>query len=155
MTRRIDYGRLMHKAMCALISEVLADAAENGLPGDHHFVITFDVTHPGVDMSDRVRENYPKEGELTIILRNYFENLAVMPDRFAVTLSFGNQAEALVVPFDALMTFIDPSVEFGLRFDSQDDPGPGSDPEAPDEDTASTPDTKPGEVVSLDRFRKT
>lgn len=179
MARSIDYGKHMHRAMCSLIAEVMADVAENGLPGSHHFVISFDIDHPGVDLSDRVRQDYAKDGVLTIIMRNWFQNLAVTPDRFAVTLSFGGQPEPLVVPFDALKTFIDPSVEFGLRFDAYETQASGDEAEdaAPADGTpaakpaakpAATPSPTPsptdasetegspasGQIVSLDTFRK-
>ena len=85
MAKSINYGQLMHKALRGLIAEVLAQVARDGLPGAHHFFITFDTTHPGVDMAASLRERYP--GEMTVVLQNQFEDLAVMKDRFSVTLS--------------------------------------------------------------------
>jgi hypothetical protein len=153
MNRTIDYGGLMHRAMRGLIREVLADVAENGLPGAHHFFITFDTTHPDVAMADWLRARYP--AEMTIVLQHWFANLEVTEEGFSVTLNFGNQPEPLVVPYDALRTFVDPSVEFGLRFEtasSEDDDEEDED----EEDEADTPPDAPsrGEVVSLDKFRK-
>jgi hypothetical protein len=149
MARSIDYGNLMHKAMRGLIQRVLTDVAEGGLPGAHHFFITFDTRHPGVAMADWLRSRYP--GEMTVVIQHWFENLAVTDNGFSVTLNFGNQPEPLVIPFDAVRTFVDPSVEFGLRFETHDED------EAEDEDDEEDAEEEPrpaGEVVSLDKFRK-
>lgn len=161
MTHSINYGRLMHKALRQLIMDVLSQVAEEGLPGNHHFFITFDTAHPGVDMSDSLRQRYPKE--MTIVLQEWFDNLAVMSDRFTVTLNFGNVLEPIVIPFEAIKTFVDPSVEFGLRFDGQqdfdieEDDEDDGDEDAADEEVAeasSKPKEHDAEVVSLDKFRK-
>lgn len=153
MARGIDYGNLMHQAMRGLIRQVLTEVADHGLPGAHHFFITFDTTHPEVQIADWLRARYP--GEMTIVLQHWFENLIVEEDGFTVTLNFGNQPEPLIVPFDALRTFVDPSVEFGLRFeqhdeedDEEDDDGDGDDDDDP------PPAPREAEVVRLDRFRK-
>jgi len=160
MSRSINYGQLMHQALRRVMSDVLTDVAEHGLPGDHHFYITFDTTHPGVDMSDDLKRRYP--GDMMVVLQDWFADLAVTPDRFSVTLNFGNVPEPIVVPFNAVRTFVDPSVEFGLKFDSQDGGDEfvvvEADPEAEDDD-AHGPDQqgrndREGEVVSLDKFRK-
>jgi hypothetical protein len=162
----IDYGGMMHDAMRGLIRRVLAGVAEEGLPGKHHFFISFDTRHPGVAIAPWLRERYPTE--MTIVLQHWFEDLVVEDARFSVTLNFGDQAEALVVPYDALRTFVDPSVEFGLRFEGRDDAeededGPvlaEPDEEADDEadplaDAAPDPEEgRQAEVVSLDKFRK-
>jgi hypothetical protein len=157
MTRSIDYGNLMHQAMRGLIKSVLRDVAANGLPGAHHFFITFDTMHPQVAIADWLRERYPNE--MTVVMQHWYENLDVTEDGFSVTLNFGDQPEPLYIPYDAIKTFVDPSVEFGLRFetteddDDDDDPGPrpqdGSD--GSDDGDASHKDA---EIVSLDRFRK-
>ena len=150
MARSIDYGNLMHRAMRGLIQTVLTDVAENGLPGAHHFFITFDTKHPGVAMADWLRSRYP--GEMTVVIQHWFDNLNVTDEGFSVTLNFGNQPEPLVIPFDALRTFVDPSVEFGLRFETHDADDDEDDAEdADDEPEDARP---PGEVVSLDKFRK-
>jgi hypothetical protein len=153
MARGIDYGNLMHQAMRGLIQTVLEDVARDGLPGAHHFFITFDTTHPGVAMADWLRARYP--AEMTVVLQHWYENLEVTDEGFSVTLNFGNQPEPLVIPFDAVRTFVDPSVEFGLRFESHDE---DEDEDEEDEDEAGEPEDAPrpeAEVVSLDKFRKT
>ncbi len=151
MARSIDYGNLMHRAMRGLIQSVLADVAEHGLPGGHHFFITFDTTHPDVQMADWLKERYPTE--MTIVIQHWFENLAVTDDGFSITLNFGNNPEPMVIPFDALRTFVDPSVEFGLRFETQE-----TDEEEDDEDLDIEVEEEPirqdAEIVSLDQFRK-
>jgi uncharacterized protein len=114
MSKGINYGKLMHKAYCQFISDVLAQVAREGLPGKHHFLITFDTTHPGVDMSQSLRDRYP--AQMMIVMQDWFTDLAVMHDRFTVTLNFGNVPEPIVVPFAAIDTFIDPSIEWGLTF---------------------------------------
>ncbi|MFN7223129.1 MAG: SspB family protein [Paracoccaceae bacterium] len=151
MARSIDYGNLMHRAMRSLIQSVLQDVADHGLPGAHHFFITFDTTHPDVEMADWLKARYP--AEMTIVIQHWFENLNVDEDGFTITLNFGNQPEPMVIPFDAVRTFVDPSVEFGLRFEShvedddddEDEDGDGDDDPPPHHDA---------EVVSLDKFRK-
>ena len=161
MSRTIDYGNLMHSAMRGLIKTVLKDVAANGLPGEHHFFITFDTSHPDAELADWLADRYP--GEMTVVMQHWFDGLDVGEDGFAVTLNFGDRPEPLYIPYDAIKTFVDPSVEFGLRFeagDSEDDddpaPPPGRGPRP-----ASAPRAKPtavakpkAEVVSLDRFRK-
>lgn len=155
----LDYGNLMQKAMRGMMAEVLAHVAENGLPGQHHFYISFETGHPGVDIPDWLRDSYPEE--MTIVLQDWFQDLAVAQDRFSVTLNFSDQAQTLVIPFGAVRTFVDPSVKFGLKFDPQDPdlsdiPTP-ADPDdtdgAPDDDGSTAPE-EGAQVVSLDQFRK-
>jgi uncharacterized protein len=151
MARSIDYGNLMHHAMRGLIQTVLTDVSKNGLPGAHHFFITFDTTHPDVAIADWLRARYP--AEMTIVVQHWFDNLNVTDDGFTITLNFGDNPEPLVVPFDAVRTFVDPSVEFGLRFETHsDDDDEDDDDEA--EDDAPDTDRPAAEVVSLDKFRK-
>jgi len=149
---------------------VLSDAAAHGLPGDHHFFITFLSTAEGVKLSSRLLAQYPDE--MTIILQHQFWDLVVTEDRFEVGLSFGGIPERLVVPFAAIKSFFDPSVQFGLQFDPAE-----AAPEAPAKNLPAAPasssvavpppaaaaspkadePTKPGEgaeVVRFDRFRK-
>lgn len=150
MARSIDYGNLMHRAMRSLIQSVLEDVGAHGLPGAHHFFITFDTTHPDVAIADWLKARYPSE--MTIVIQHWFENLDVTDDGFSVTLNFGNQPEPLVIPFDAVRTFVDPSVEFGLRFESHSDDEDEDEDE--DEDDDDPPPHGAAEVVSLDKFRK-
>ncbi|MET4127075.1 ClpXP protease specificity-enhancing factor SspB [Roseovarius sp. MBR-6] len=150
MTRSIDYGNLMHRAMRGLIQEVLTDVAANGLPGAHHFFITFDTTHPEARLAGWLRERYPSE--MTVVMQHWYEALDVGDDGFGITLNFGDAPEPLFIPYDAIRTFVDPSVEFGLRFETQE-----SDADDDDEEDEDSPEPDPhdgGEVVSLDKFRK-
>ncbi|MBC7132712.1 MAG: hypothetical protein H5U16_06350 [Roseovarius sp.] len=154
MTRSIDYGNLMHRAMRGLIQEVLADVAANGLPGAHHFFITFDTTHPDVQLAPWLRERYPSE--MTVVMQHWYDGLAVDEDGFGVTLNFGDAPERLYIPYDAIRTFVDPSVEFGLRFETQesDDDDDDADADAGEDDSPEPDPHDGGEVVSLDKFRK-
>lgn len=144
-----DYARLMQRAMRGLMAEVLSHVAKEGLCGEHHFFITFDVTHPGADLPDWLRAQHPEE--LSIILQFEFGDLAVTSDRFSVTLSFGDRPATLVVPFDAVTTFADPSENFGLRFDAgaEEEDGPEDDPEPPRDEPQGD-----AEILRLDSFRK-
>jgi hypothetical protein len=158
MSTGIDYGRLMHRAMRGLIHEVLTRVSTDGLPGEHHFFITFDTRHDGVEIADWLAERYPDE--MTVVMQHWFEALEVFDDGFAVTLNFGDAPERLTIPFDAIRTFVDPSVEFGLRFEEQheadedDDQGPEDDGPNDDGPGGGADAPQEAEVVSLDRFRK-
>lgn len=161
MTATIDYGNLMHRAMRGLIQEVLEDVRNNGLPGEHHFFITFDTQHPDVEIADWLSDRYP--GEMTVVMQHWFDNLTVTDEGFAVTLNFGDAPEPLYIPYDAIKTFVDPSVEFGLRFETQESDEEDEDmaAETPHvvEDIAeiaeiAEPEKKDADVVSLDSFRK-
>ncbi len=153
MARSIDYGNLMHRAMRSLIQSVLQDVAKNGLPGAHHFFITFDTNAPGVAIADWLKARYPKD--MTVVIQHWYENLVVTDEGFSITLNFGNAPEPLIIPFDSLRTFVDPSVEFGLRFETHEDE---DDAEEDDDDDTPQDDPEPpqpqGQVVSLDKFRK-
>lgn len=149
----LDYGNLMHRAMRGLIREVMEQVAQGGLPGAHHFFITLNTRHAEVAMADWLRARYPEE--ITIVIQHWYDHLEVDPDGFAITLNFGNQPEPLYIPFDAITTFVDPSVEFGLKFETHADDGEGDE----DDDEAPMAEVEPeaprtGEVVSLDKFRK-
>lgn len=152
----IAYGRLMHRAMRGLIQTVLEGVAETGLPGEHHFFITFDTRHPDVDIAPWLHDRYP--GEMTIVIQHWFDDLQVDDDGFWVTLNFGDSPEPLRIPFDSILTFVDPSVEFGLRFETQvvedpDDEPPGDDGDDAENGSIDQPHHD-AEVVRLDTFRK-
>jgi hypothetical protein len=179
----IRYDILAQAALRGVVQTVLADAAKNGLPGEHHFKITFATGAPGVRLSDRMRAQYPQA--MTIVLQHQFWDLAVRDEAFEVGLSFGGVPERLTVPFEAIMAFVDPAAEFGFQFstdaETADDAASPS-PQVAEPSGASPPtrpaETKPappaeqkkpsvlpaaaaeekapssGEVVSLDRFRK-
>jgi hypothetical protein len=117
-TDHIRYDVLARDALRGVLRRVLTDAAEHGLPGDHHFFITFLSTAEGVKLSPRLLAQYPEE--MTVILQHQFWDLVVTEDRFEVGLSFGGIPERLVVPFASIKSFFDPSVQFGLQFDPQE-----------------------------------
>ena len=159
MTDTLDYGSLMHRAMRGLIFNVLEQVRDHGLPGNHHFFITFDTTHPDVQFADWLKDRYP--AEMTVVIQHWFDNLVVREDGFSITLNFGDQPEPIAIPFDAIQTFVDPSVEFGLRFENQDMDEIEEESKAnetePSADTTETSDEEPrqeAEVVSLDEFRR-
>ncbi len=113
----IRYDVLAQEALRGVVRRILIDAGKEGLPGEHHFFIAFDTRHPGVRISDRLREKHPEE--MTIVLQHQFWDLNVTETTFEVGLSFGNVPERLLVPFEALKGFFDPSVQFGLQFEVQ------------------------------------
>ena len=112
----IRYDMLAQDALRGVVRQVLTDAAKKGLPGEHHFFITFDTQAPGVRLSARMREQYPEE--MTIVLQHQFWDLKVTEDHFEVGLSFGGVPESLLVPFEAIKSFFDPSIQFGLQFET-------------------------------------
>lgn len=145
----IDYGNLMHRAMRGLIRNVLRDVQSNGLPGNHHFFITFDTTHPDAELSRWLGERYPKE--MTVVLQHWFDGLEVSDTGFSVILKFSGKPEPLFIPFDAITTFADPSAEFGLRFETTTDTDEVE--EAPMDTAPEETEHKDAEIVSLDSFR--
>jgi uncharacterized protein len=166
-TDHIRYDVLARDALRGVLHRVLSDAAAHGLPGEHHFFITFVSHAEGVKISPRLLAQYPEE--MTVILQHQFWDLVVTEDRFEVGLSFGQIPERLVVPFKAIKNFFDPSVKFGLTFETSDDvteeiaegklpavaapaPFPSAEPAA-EEDEPEKP-SEGAEVVRLDRFRK-
>ena len=165
-TDHIRYDVLARDALRGVLRRVLADAAEHGLPGEHHFFIPFLSTAEGVKLSPRLLAQYPEE--MTVILQHQFWDLVVTEDRFEVGLSFGGIPERLVVPFNSIKSFFDPSVQFGLQFEPADAAEaattnlpavPASAAPAAPTMAAATEDepAKPSEgaeVVRLDRFRK-
>ncbi len=117
-TDLIRYDLLVQEALRGVVRDVLGEAARNGLQGDHHFFITFKTNAPGLRLSNQMRERYPDE--MTVILQHQFWELGVTQHAFEVGLSFSNRPERLLVPFAAITSFVDPSVQFGLKFDVQD-----------------------------------
>jgi len=175
-TDHIRYDVLARDALRGVLRRVLTDAATHGLPGDHHFFITFLSRAEGVKISPRLLAQYPEE--MTIILQHQFWDLVVTEDLFEVGLSFGGTPERLVVPFAAIKSFFDPSVQFGLQFEpteteaaadapaaepaseadksgakSSDARSDGKSDAKPDDDEPTKP-SEGAEVVRLDRFRK-
>jgi hypothetical protein len=115
----IDYEVMAQDAMRGIVRTALRQVAALGyLPGEHHFYIAFDTRAPGVVLSKRLKERYPEE--MTIVLQHQFRNLIVDDDHFEVTLSFDSKLERLAVPLRAVRVFFDPSVPYGLQFDSSD-----------------------------------
>ena len=148
----------MHTAMRGLIQSLLVRIAKDGLPGEHHFFITFDTMHPDVEIADWLSDRYP--GEMTVVIQHWFDKLVVTDEGFSITLNFGDNPEPLYIPYDSIQTFVDPSVEFGLRFETQEDTEAADeeDEEAPmaemAEDAPEDDAPRAAEVVSLDQFRK-
>src|SRR5579872_1162342 len=126
MADQIRYDLLTQQALRGVVRGVLSDAAKKGLPGEHHFYISFDTRAEGVRMSDRLRAQYPEQ--MTIILQHQFWDLAVNDRGFEVGLSFGGIPEKLAIPFEAINGFFDPSVQFGLQFEEVTE---GQDRQAP------------------------
>ena len=154
MADEIDYGNLMHNAMRSLIKDVLTEVKNNGLPGEHHFFITFDTNHAGVEMASWLKDRYPTE--ITVVMQHWYDDLEVKDDGFSVTLNFGDTPEHLVIPYEAILTFVDPSVEFGLRFETneEDEDTDEQKPTVSKESNKDNTKKETGQVVSLDNFRK-
>jgi hypothetical protein len=166
-TDHIRYDVLARDALRGVLRRVLTDAAAHGLPGEHHFFITFLSTAEGVKLSPRLLAQYPEE--MTVILQHQFWDLVVTEDRFEVGLSFGGIPERLVVPFNSIKSFFDPSVQFGLQFEAADAApetaatGVPANPAAlaltvpapaPEDNDEPEKPSEGAEVVRLDRFRK-
>src|SRR3974377_1329523 len=117
-TDHIRYDVLAQAALRGVVRTVLADTARKGLPGEHHFKITFNARAPGVRISERMLSRYPDE--MTIVLQHQFWDLKVTEQAFEVGLSFGGVAELISIPFDAVTAFYDPSVQFGFQFETID-----------------------------------
>jgi hypothetical protein len=160
---RLDYEQLCADALRGVVRRALAIVADKGLPGGHHFLITFKTDFPGVEMPDYLRERYPDT--ISVMLQYEFWNLEVEEERFAVTLSFSDVRERLGVPFDAVTGFVDPFAKFQLKFEARADAAAqvGSRRDRPPtplrpaergESKAESKDKKSGEIVALDAFRK-
>ncbi len=157
----IRYDILTQEALRGVVRKVLAEVARTGLPGEHHFFISFVTKAPGVRLSQRLLDQYPND--MTIVLQNQFWDLKVSETGFEVGLSFDDKPETLVVPFTAIKGFFDPSVQFGLQLTgavplpTDDDKVEAAEPAklAPAAVPAAAQPEKPGEkVISLDAFRK-
>ena len=159
----LRYDQMVEDALRGVVRKALAEAAEHGLPGAHHFYVTFETDHPDVEIPDHLRARYPDE--MTIVLQHQFWGLEVEEERFAVTLSFNDRHERLTVPLEAVTAFADPAVKFGLRFERQEDgsPAAAASPSAthlPEEAAeqpapeAPQPPAEGAKVVALETFRK-
>jgi hypothetical protein len=183
MNDRFHYDALVDDALRSVVRRVLTQVAETGLPGSHHFYISFRSNDPGVELPDYLRAKYPDE--MTIVLQHQYWGLIIREDDFEVTVSFNKLQERIKVPFAALSAFVDPSVRFGLQFDRRDKatgeklsvekpegaveptplPVPERRPASPEGETAGTegeaataeaakPEDAASKVVKLDSFRK-
>jgi uncharacterized protein len=141
----LDYARLVRESLRDVPRQALRLAADAGLPGDHHFYLTFRTSHPGVALSPGLRARHPRE--MTVVLQHQFWDLAVGDEAFSVTLRFGGSAERLHVPFAALVSFVDPAAKFGLRFDE----GPEESAPPP---AAGDAEAAPANVVDIRAFRR-
>ncbi|MCH4893128.1 MULTISPECIES: SspB family protein [unclassified Sphingomonas] len=150
----IPYDEIVQEALRAVVGRVLGSVAEQGgLPGQHHFYITFKTGAPGVDIPQRLTERFPDE--MTIVLQNRFWDLKVDDGRFSVGLSFNQVPSTLTIPFSAVTGFHDPAVNFELRFHVSDGPeGPGPHEEAENDGPAVKPADDGSNVVAVDFKRK-
>jgi uncharacterized protein len=153
----LRYDKMVEAALRGVVREVLARTAASGLPGAHHFYITFRTAHPGAVVPAHLAEQYPDE--MTIVLEHQFWDLEVEEEKFSILLSFKNKPERLTIPFESITAFADPAVKFALQFQpASTDERPAAAPAAPE---AEAPVSRPGagkpaqgEVVALDAFRK-
>jgi hypothetical protein len=157
----IRYDILAQEALRGVVRKVLTEVARTGLPGEHHFFISFVTKAAGVRLSQRLVEQYDKE--MTIVLQNQFANLRVNDTGFEVELSFDGRPEMLGIPYSAIKGFFDPSVQFGLQFDverapeeeaADAAPAPAASAPAAANPSPATAEPKGEKVVSLDSFRK-
>ncbi len=156
------YEQMVEEALRGVVRKALSQVAEDGLPGEHHFYITFRTDHPDVEVPNHLRKRYP--GEMTIVLEHQFWDLKTSDQGFEVTLSFSNVPSHLVVPFEAVIAFADPSVRFGLQFEAPEglpDLPPSEEEVEGDEAPSDEENTSSGDktedstkIVTLDSFRK-
>lgn len=150
----IRYDMLIEGALREVVKQAMGKVVQTGLPGEHHFYISFLTKHQGVEIPDYLREKYP--GEMTIVLQHQFFGLTVTEEGFSVMLSFNNVRERLTIPFAAITTFADPSVNFALQFQAIPYSGPeeeSADSVDPAPDGAEA-EAKRGEIISLEKFRR-
>jgi hypothetical protein len=174
MNDRFHYDALVDDALRSVVKRVLVQVAEKGLPGSHHFYISFRSTDPGVELPDYLLAKYPEE--MTIVLQHQYWDLVIHDDYFEVSVSFNKQQEHIKVPFMALSAFVDPSVRFGLQFDRKDkagnlldknetvpvaptslpapEPKAKTDPAAAEAASEAKPEDSASKIVKLDSFRK-
>ncbi len=173
MNDRFHYDALVDDALRSVVRRVLVQVAEKGLPGSHHFYISFRSTDPGVELPEYLRAKYPEE--MTVVLQHQYWDLIITDEFFEVTVSFNKQQERIKVPFMALSAFVDPSVRFGLQFDRKDktggaeksdsvataptplpapEPRPKGDAAAAAADPEAKPEDAASKIVKLDSFRK-
>ena len=115
MSFKIDYKKLIKDSHQKLIKKILKDVSKNGLPGEHHFYISFATRFPGVEIAEWMKNEY--QNGMTIVIQNWFENLIVSDQFFSIILSFNNKPEKIIIPFDSIINFTDPSVNFSLQFE--------------------------------------
>jgi len=157
-TDHIRYDVLARDALRGVLRKVLTDAASHGLPGEHHFFITFKTRAAGVSAPPELIEQYPDE--MMIVLQHQYWDLAPGETFFSVTLKFGGQPKTLSIPYTAITQFRDPSVPYGLQFivPEPDEPAsPALAPKAEPTEKPPAPAEKPSDgpkIVSLDQFRK-
>ena len=153
MTDTINYAHMMQKAMQGLMIDVLKKTSINGLPGNHHYFISFKTKSEGVIVADWIKERYPEE--MTIVIQHWFDNLNVNDNYFSITLNFGDNPENLTIPWDSILTFVDPSVEFGLRFEGEENKDNDTHEEIPESNmVVIEEEDNVAEIVNLDSFRK-
>lgn len=154
----IQYDAMVQMALLSVVRDVLKKTIAEGLPGDHHFYITFNTTHPQVKIPPYLKERYAEE--MTIVIQNQYSNLVVDDTHFEISLSFNGKLEHLSIPFSALQGFFDPSVDFGLHFHAGDDDKDENLPTIVEETAPPASSSQPeseeniGNVVTLDKFRK-
>jgi uncharacterized protein len=155
----LDYARLVREALRDVPRQALRLAASEGLPGEHHFYLTFKTSHPGVAISPALHARHPHE--MTVVLQFEYRDLAVGEDAFSVTLRFGGVPERLHVPFAALVAFADPAAQFGVRFEPEDaggaprpTPRTGAKEPAPAPEPPGATDEAGGNVVNIRTFRR-
>jgi hypothetical protein len=152
----INYPMMIDAAMRGMVRDILKRVQTEGLPGEHHFFISYSTSHPGVKMSEQLRTKYPTD--ITIVMQHQFWDFKVEDSQFHITLSFGGAPEKLTVPFAALTAFADPSIKFGLQFQAiaVDDDFIPSIGETDEAEGAADDNVDDGvaEIISLDAFRK-
>ncbi len=165
---QIKYDELVQNALRGVVRDLLRQVVDSGLPGAHHFYIAFRTRAPGVDIPEHLKQRYPDD--MTIVVQHRFWGLEVHDDHFAIGLSFNHKPERLVIPFDAVVGFVDPSVQFALQFQDNDEMSadgdtsdldmlekgePDTDPDTALDNPTTSPASEEGDnVVTLDAFRK-